>query len=256
MADTNQDKTEQATSKRQSEARDSGQVAYSKELTAAILFLAGIATLKWVGGDIATALFAAMRRMLMLPVHLLNETSPGPFLATIGREILTWLWPVFAIGMISTLGPGMAQTKLAMSFKKLKPDLSKLDPIKGVKKLFSLDSVINVMASALKMFLVGYLVWYTIDAALPRMMTLTSQGLGEMIDLLLELIFLLGFRVGAGLATIGFLDVLYRQWKNGKDLMMTKEEVKEERKSAEGDPKIKSKIRSIQRAMALQRMKT
>ncbi len=256
MADSAQEKTEQATPHKKQEARASGQVAYSKDLTGALLFLAGISGLYMAGDRLIAELENVYTTSLSLPVLLLETQSPGGLLAHLGSFVIAGVMPIMMIALLSTLIPGLAQTQLALSPKKLAMDLSKVSPMKGIKRLFSMDAIANLAGSLLKIALVGSLVWYTLDGAIDRIGALTGRPLREILSLLLELIFLLSFRVAAGLATIGFLDLLYRRWKNNKDMMMSKEDAKEERKRTEGDPKIKGRIRELERSLALQRMRT
>ena len=255
MADSTQEKTEQPTARRREEAVEKGQVAYSRELTGAILFLLGLTTLKLGGETLVEALGGAIAAMFRLPVAGLDEETPGAFLAHIGNDVLRRIMPVLAVAFVATLLPGLAQTGLKLSLKKIRPDPEKVNPLKGVKRLVSLKSLVLVLMSLLKVALVGVVVCVTIEAHLPELASLSGKRLGETIAVLLELVFLLGFRVAAGLLVLGFLDLLFQRWKHEKDLMMTKEDVREERKKTEGDPRIKGKIREVQRQMALQRMK-
>lgn len=256
MADSSQEKTEQPTSGRLDDAKKKGQLAYSKELTAAVLFLVGLGALKLSGGEIFASIVDAAVTMLSLPTATFDEQSPAGFVAQLGRTFLTVLSPIFLVAFVATIGPGLMQTNLNLSLQKLQPDFKRLDPIQGVKKLFSIKQVVTVLQSLAKVGLVGVVVWVTIEAALPRLQSLGGAELSDTIDVVLDLVFLLGFRVGAGLVAIGFLDLLFQRWKHIQDMKMTKEDVKEERKRTEGDPRIKGKIREIQRQLALERMKT
>ncbi len=254
MADSSQEKTEQATPKKVTEAAKKGQIAYSKELTGAILFLSGIAAMKGVGDSIYAALAGRLRTNFALPVHLFRTDDPGTYLTDMGKELFDLVGPMFALAFIMSLAPGLMQTRLVISTQKLKPELNKLNPIQGVKKLFSLTSVINTAQNIVKMALVGLVVWTTIAASMPEILGLADASLLEIVRVIVELVFLMGFRVAAGLLAVGVIDLFYRIWKHKKDLMMSKEDVKEEHRKSEGDPKIKSKIKSIQLKMAMQRM--
>ncbi|MFT7616425.1 MAG: flagellar biosynthetic protein FlhB [Planctomycetota bacterium] len=254
MADSAQEKTEQATPKKASEAAKKGQIAYSKELTGAVIFLCGIAMIKGVGDSIFAMLSNRLQTSFRLPTESFVTTDPSAFLGSLGAELLGAVGPIFAAAFFITLIPGLMQTKLVLSTKKLEPELSKLNPLKGIKKLFSLNSVVTTIQNLVKMALVGMVVWVTIAGAMPVILKLSGAPLPHIVAETVDLIFLMGFRVAAGLFAVGILDLFYRIWKHKKDLMMSKEDVKEERKKSEGDPKIKAKIKSIQMSLAMQRM--
>ncbi len=254
MADSAQEKTEQATPKKSNDAAKKGQIAYSKEITGAVLFLFGIVTIRGIGDTIFAALSGRLVTNFQLPLNAFSEQDPNDYLASMATEVLSIVGPVFAVAFAITWVPGLLQTKLQLSPSKLKPELGKLNPIKGVKKLFSLNNVVTTIQNLVKMSLVGIVVWVTIAGAMPKILRLSGAPLGEVVDVILDLMFLMGFRVAGGLVAVGIIDTFYRIWKHKKDLMMSKEDVKEERKSSEGDPKIKAKIKSIQLGLALQRM--
>ncbi len=254
MSDSAQEKTEQATPKRQQEGAKKGQIAYSKELTGAVLFLCGIATLKGIGDTIFVRLFDRVVTNYKLPVDSFSTQDPGKYLSSLGSDLLDMVGPVFALAFAVTLIPGLMQTKLVLSTGKLKPEFGKLNPIKGVKKLFSLNSVVTTFQSIIKMALVATVVWITIAGAMPTILGLSDAPLSYTVEVIVELIFLMGFRVASGLVLVGIIDLFYRIWKHKKDMMMSKEDVKEERKKSEGDPKIKAKIKKIQLNLAMQRM--
>lgn len=254
MADSAQEKTEQATAKKQTDAAKKGQIAYSKELTGAILFLCGLGTLKAIGDSIYASLSQRVLINFQLPTDAFMTSNPGDYLNSMGSELFGIVAPVFLMAMTLSIVPGLMQTRLQLSPGKMKPDLSKLSPLKGVKKLFSLSSVVTTAQSMVKMALVGIVVWLTIAGAMPTILALSDAPLMHTIGVIVDIIFLMGFRVGAGLLVVAAIDLAYQIWKHKKDLMMSKEDVKEERKKSEGDPKIKAKIKSIQLGMALQRM--
>ena len=256
MADSSQEKTEQPTSGKLDEARKKGQLAYSRELTASLLFLIGLSSLRLSGGEIFDALVEAATTMMALPVDAFQTDSPAAFVTRIGATFFNVLLPIFGVAFVAVLGPGLMQTNLNLSTQKLQPDITRLNPLSGIKRLFSIRGVVTVLQSLLKVGLVGIVVVVTINSALPRLQSLGGGALTDTVEVVLDLIFLLGFRVSTGLVGLGIADLLFQRWKHIQDMKMTKEDVKEERKRSEGDPKIKGRIREVQRKLFLERMKT
>ncbi|MCB9834066.1 MAG: flagellar biosynthesis protein FlhB, partial [Planctomycetes bacterium] len=254
MAESGQEKTEQATPKRREEAAQRGQIGYSKEVSSAALFLGGLIVLKMAGDQIVLGLLGKIDRSFRLPIDLFPDDDPAPFLTQTATDFFFLLLPVFVVAMVSILGPGLMQTGLKLATKRIQPELSKLNPLNGIKKLFSQENLISTLQSLIKMILVGIVCWITIASRLDRLLALADAPLGSIVETILDVLFLMSFRVAGGLLLIGTIDLFYRRWKLSKDLMMTKEDVKEERKKSEGDPKVKAKIKEIQRSLALQRM--
>ncbi len=254
MAESGQEKTEQATPKRREEAAGKGQVGYSKEVSSATLFLGGLVVLKMAGDSLVHALTGKISASFRLPIDIFPDADPAAYLAETATDFFLLLMPVFVVAIVSILGPGLMQTGLKMATKKIKPELTKLNPLTGIKRIFSQESLISTLQSLFKMILVGIVCWITVQGQFDRLMALADAPLNHIVLTIIDVLFLMSFRVAAGLMLIGIIDIFYRRWKLTKDLMMTKEDVKEERKKAEGDPKVKAKIKEIQRSMALQRM--
>lgn len=256
MPDTTQDKTEQPTQKRIDDAAEKGQIAYSKELTGALVFIIALGSLQLTGGEIFDTLAALFRKSFALPMdQMMSHTTQWDFLGMMLKTGIMASIPIFLVAFAAALGPGLAQAGIRLSMKKIMPDPNKLNPIKGIKKLFSLDSFVTAMQNLFKMGLVCVVMYVTLDDAMPKLNEAGEEGLLPSVALVTELVFLVCFRVAGGLVILGVIDILYRRWKHTKDLMMTKEEVKEERKKMEGDPRIKGRIREVQRTLAMQRMK-
>lgn len=256
MAEQDQEKSELPTGKRLDEARERGQVAISRELMGAVLFFLGVSAIHLSGRELVETLAATTRTLFALPERLLDRVeSPAGLLGAFGEIIADRLMPVYLTALAAVLLTGFLQVGFRLSMKPLEPKLERLDPFKGVKKLFSLDNTVLTATSLLKLAFVGVVVWMTLAGNVDRVLGLADALIEEIVFVLVDLLFTLAFRVAAGLLLIGFIDLLYRRWKHRKDLMMSKYDVKQEGKQAEGDPMVKAKIREVQRKMALTRMK-
>lgn len=255
MADSSQEKTEQATSKRLEDASAEGQVPYSKELTAALMFLAVMATLYLEGGALTGGLGDLMLRTGSFQDRgRITADGVVGFLSEMVEETLDLVVPLFIAVVLTVLLTGYLQVGFSVNFKRVSLRWGKLNPAKGFSRIFSSRSLMTVGQSVLKLMIVGVVVWTTVADFVPRAAALSDTGTMALARLFLEAVFAIGFKVGALILILGIIDVFWQRYRHGKDLMMTKEEVKEERKQSEGDPKIKSRIRNLQREAARARM--
>jgi flagellar biosynthesis protein FlhB len=257
MAENDQEKTEQPTGLRLADARAKGQVAYSHEVTAAVVLLASFATLQMAGGDLMHVLARAMSEMFELPVHFFFDRPRdlSRLLGT-GARVALAIAPFFGIAVVLALLSGFLQVGFNISTEAITLDLTKLNPMANFGKLCSPQSLVKIGTSLLKMAIVAVISYAALKPHAPELAQAQDRPVLQSLDLVVSLMLTIGVRVGGALLALSVLDVLYRKWKHVRDLRMTKEEVKEEGKKTEGDPKIKAKIREAQRAMVLQRMRT
>lgn len=251
------DKTEPATAKRRRDERKKGNVMQSEDI-----------------GKVAT-LFATTYTMLFMGSHILTYltgffTYCFSMIATGGINSVTahvseiaghGLWslinvaglPLISTVIVSTLVT-FAQTRGLVTMEKLKPDLSKLNPIKGAKNLFSLKKFVEALKNLLKISILFYIVY------LFYMENVMDYAVFYFLDplqsaaIFIEDIFALIFRIGMAFAAIAALDYMYQKWQYERDMRMSKQEIKDEYKQMEGDPKVKAKIKQTQMKMAMSRM--
>lgn len=257
MSDSDEDKTELPTGLRLSEARDQGNVPYSHEISGAFLLLISFGILKTVGPELMRALLKATRAVFSLHHDLLVDRPDQ--LATIGEVIFSvvkWTGPFFLAAFLVAGASGFMQVGFSISTTVISPKFDRLNPFANVGKLFSTQALVKIALSLVKMSIVGGIAYTTLAPFVDEVPTLNDEPLLSIFFRVLDLLLLLGLRVGGTLVVLGLADVFYRRWRHTKSLMMTKEEVKEEAKRSEGDPKIKGKIKDAQRAMARKRMRT
>ncbi|TFH86706.1 flagellar type III secretion system protein FlhB [Billgrantia azerbaijanica] len=257
MADesSDQEKTEEATPRRLEKAREEGQVARSRELTTFMLLLGGVAGMWSMGAMLYDQLGLVMEQAFLFERRQAFDT--GPMLANVldlGQRTLMTMLPLFLLlTLIALVAPALLGGWL-VSAKSLKPQLSKLNPLKGLKRMFSTQALAELAKAIAKSVLVGgvgmsflyfkrgeylSLLDMPTSQALARALTLAAQACGLMVLTLVVVI---------------LIDVPYQLWSHAKKLRMTKEEVKREHKESEGDPHVKARIRSQQQAMARGRM--
>jgi len=250
-----QERTERATPKRRDEARKKGQVARSRELPSVCVLLAGLAVLFVGGGYMAAGSLSLTRHFLgnAASLTLSPETVPamagfcvGQFLRILG-PLLAVLAGVAAFVNLLQVGPLYAP-------QLLRPDFSRLSPAKGIKRILSAQAFVEFVKSIAKLGIVGWIAYTTVSAEYGKVVSLVDQGVGQILLYVGGIVVALLWKTGLALAAMAALDYLFQRWEFERNLRMTKQEVKEEFRQTEGDPHVKSRIRSIQREMARKRM--
>lgn len=250
-----QEKTEPATPRRLQKARDEGQVARSRELTTFLLLLAGVVGLWSMGQTLYNQMGLLMEQSFLFERRRAFET--GPMLTHVGRlveEIVFAVLPLFLLlASVALIAPNLLGGFLA-SAKGMKPQLSKLNPLKGLKRMFGTQALVElakVIAKALLVGIVSILFLYTYIGEFMNLMNLPVQ------QALARALMLVAIACGVmvlGLILVVLIDVPYQLWHHAKKLRMSKQEIKREHKESEGDPHVKARIRSQQQAMARRRM--
>ncbi|MBH0020054.1 flagellar biosynthesis protein FlhB [Pseudoalteromonas sp. SWXJ133] len=244
---SSQEKTEQPTEKRLKKAKEDGQVARSKELNTAILLMVGISGLLWFSNLFYTLFVNLMNTSMQLDHNIINNTKMMPI--AMGRAVMD---------MISTLTPFLFLLFLAMwitgilpggfvfSMKSVSPKFSKLNPLKGLGKMFGTQSLVELVKSILKISLLAICLYVFLTKLWGQLMFLQSLDIKVAIGQGIELLFLSLMVTVTLLLFIAVIDVPFQQHQISKKIKMTHQEVKEERKSSDGSPEIKNKIRQIQ----------
>lgn len=250
-----QDKTEQATPKKLDDARKKGEVAKSRELTSIAILSAGTIYLFFNMKSMTMTLGNNLKNAFkMIPeVMSAGDFSPQLVSDTIA-DFLILLAPLLLILMIVAILINLFQTGILFSVEALTPKASKIDPIKGLEKVFSKRSLVELAKSILKIVIVGWVAFSAFKNDIPRMIPLLYQENTQILYLLGELSFEIMVKCCCVILIMAILDFMYQKWEYSQNLKMTKQEVKDEFKQSEGDPMVKSRIRSIQREMARRRM--
>ena len=250
-----EDKTEKATPKKRNKARNQGKVAQSQELgTVAVLFFSGIGLLLF-GGSIMRFLIVTMRFFLRTSGEaVVNAKWVAGTYSMIFVGMMSALAPILAVLVVAGLGVHFMQVGFLFTTKALKPKLSAIKP--SLKKLnfFSKEKLLKLGISMGKIFIVSYVAYKTIRGEADNFFPLMDQTLGQMWIFLCGTAFKIIMRVCVLLLLLAIIDYIYQRHKHEEDLKMTKQEVKDERRMIEGDPKVKSHIRAKMRELGFQRM--
>lgn len=260
MADdtTKDEKTEDATQQKLSEARNKGQVAYSKEFSTGVGMVAATLAMLVVGSRIANNTGEYLRFRLQ-SLKLGADVSLEPHhIADLLRGAAQFLMPsilMFLTPMVvlTAIG-GYGQVGFKLADEAIEPDPNKLNPIKGVKNIISMKGVMRTIMAILKIAVLLTAMMGVIYTQRERFAQLAGADLRMVLRVIGEVLGKATLMCVVVLALLSTLDLVYQKHQHKTDMMMTKQEVKQEAKSADGDPQVKARIRQIQREMAGRRM--
>ncbi len=248
-------KTEEPTRKRLDEARQKGQLVTSREINNFFMLCAFTVIAVWLTPHIMMQAQLAMLPFIESPENfIIDEGSFKTLFAETSRHMGMLLALPLAISIIAALSAGMLQSKFNFSWTPLMPDLNRISPLKGLERLFSLRSVVELIKGIIKISIVGIIAYLAVAPYMPMLNLLPAEETSEMLAFLLALTKRMLLGIIIALFFIAILDYLYQYFEYIKNLRMTKQEVKDEYKQQEGDPKIKQKLRAIRAERAKKRM--
>lgn len=250
-----QERTESATAKRREEARKKGQVPKSRELVSVAVLIGSLFVLYYTGGRMFNGLAGVMRETFKdaATFQVTKDTMHAMFIS-ISYKTFVILAPLMMTVAVLGLVSNVAQFGFLFTTETISPKFSRINPLDGIKRIFSKQAAVELLKAILKIGLVGIVAFYTVKKEfykLPSMTELDTQGI---------LIYGGGvsFRILINSCIVIFvlavLDYAFQRWDYEKGLRMTKEEIREEMKQMEGDPHIRARIRSLQREAARKRM--
>ena len=248
------EKTEEPTAKRKADARKKGQVGRSQEVNAAFVLLVGFLILRLLGGNAVAEIMNYSTYIFgNLNADLNEESIMQMFIAMVILLAKTSM-PLMVFIMIIGLAMNIAQVGFMFTTEQLQFNPGKLSPISGFKRMFSKRSLVELVKSLIKIIIIGYFVFSYLSDEIFQIPKLIYMDLLAGLNRMSDSIFALAFKIIGVFIIMAVLDYAYQKWQNNQDLKMSKQEVKEEFKQQEGDPKIKGKIRQKQRQMAMARM--
>lgn len=252
------DKTEEATPKKLSDARKEGQVAKSQELITAVMLLALFLILKIVVGYIGESFLECFSEVYqtfeVYAVDSFSVSIAAGFLKDTLLDILLICLPMFTVAFVVAFVINVVQVKWQVSGKPMQPKLSKFNPIKGFKRIFSKDKIFELIKSVAKIALIFYVAYSELKDEAGAVVALYDFSLNQAVIYVGEFIINLGIKLSVFYLILGVVDYIYQKLKFKKDLMMSKQEVKDEYKQQEGDPNVKGKIKSKMREVSQRRM--
>lgn len=252
------EKTEQATPKKLDDARKEGQVAKSQELATAITLIALFGSLKifvgFIGGQFKDAFPEIYGSIETYSKGGFSISNASGFVRSALGTILITCIPSFAIAIVLAVIINVYQVKWQPTLKPLMPKFSKLNPINGFKRIISLDKLVELVKAIVKIGIIGYLAYSELSDSAAFVNSFYDMGLFDAVVFIGEKVINFGFKVALIYIFIGLADYIYQKFKFQKDMRMTKQEIKDEFKQTEGDPKIKGQIRQKMREASQRRM--
>lgn len=250
-----QEPTERATPKRVQEARREGQVPRSQELSTCVVLVAASSALMLLGGRIGSAVLDAMRHGLALTrAEALDDARIVPALSRALFEVGIACLPVFGVVVLAVLLAPLTIGGWNFTTKALSPQFNRLNPLKGVQRIFSMRGVIELWKAFAKFALVAALAVWMLWRSAPQLLGLGAQptevAIGEAFSLVGTTLLVLA----AALVLIAAVDVPYQLWRHARELRMTRDQVKREYRESDGSPEVKGRIRQIQQTLAHGRM--
>lgn len=252
------EKTEDATAKKLSDSRKSGQVAKSTDLITAVLLLAFFLSIKmfigYIGDGFLSTYTKIYSRIDMISGEEFTNMTAYRLLQDGLFTIIKIVLPLMAVGALVSFSVNLAQVKWVVSSEMLRPKFSKFNPISGFRRIFSKDKLMELLKEVIK---IGVIIYVAYDAFKDRQYILSMLYRMELTPAILligSIIIDLGIKISFIFVIIGVADYIYQKFKFKKDMRMTKQEVKDEYKQSEGDPQIKSKIRTKMREASQRRM--
>jgi flagellar biosynthetic protein FlhB len=250
-----QEKTEKPTPKKLQKARKEGQVAKSSEVTSALILIGSLGVLLFGGAWMFWALARFMHGVFgnLGTLHIMGD-SASAFLLEVFEQVLIIIMPLMMVLLIVGVGANLMQVGFLFTLKPFVPNFSKFNPISGMKNFVSLRSLIELVKSLLKILLISGIAYSVLIGEMEILPSLMGMSVGHILSFIGIASLKILFYVALGMLAMAVLDFVYQKWQFTKDLMMTKQEVKDEFKQSEGDPKVKGKIRQAQKEMAMRRM--
>lgn len=248
-------RTEPATPRRRQEARERGQVAKSQDLSSGVMLFLIVLFMRLWGGHLFWGLTGLVRSILgMLSLPVLEADATRPFFLALVIEFLRLVLPAMAFFVVVALAANWLQFGFVLSGTPLEPNLGKLNPVSGAKRLVSLRGLAVAASGILKVLAVAVVVWLNLRRVVPASPSLAAAEPRTSFFLVASFTFRLALEITLVLIVIAILDYFFQRWQYSQDLRMTREEVREEMKRMEGDPTIRARRRAVHRQIAYQRM--
>ncbi|WP_145189315.1 flagellar biosynthesis protein FlhB [Pseudomonas sp. URMO17WK12:I11] len=254
-SESGQDKTEDPTDKRKRDAREKGEIARSKELNTVATTLAGAGALMAFGGNLAQTLMALMRMNFSLSREvLIDEGSMGMFLLASGKMAIWAVQPVLMLLFIIAFVSPIALGGFIFSGSLLQPKFSRMNPLSGIKRMFSINSLTELLKAMAKFVVILIVALVVLNSDRQALLAIANEPMEQAIIHSAQVVGWSALWMAAGLLLIAAADVPFQLWQTHKKLKMTKQEVKDEYKDSEGKPEVKQRIRQLQREVSQRRM--
>lgn len=252
------EKTEEPTAKKLQDARNKGQVAKSTDATTAVSLLVFFMMLRIMLGSLGNGFMENFSLMYGQISDLTNDEFTlqlaCSYVGSALRRVLLTVAPFLATAFVVAFVTNLVQVKWKITFEPMKPQFGKFNPVSGVKRLFSKDKVVELLKSVAKIIVIFYVIYSYLKGRWALVLDMYEYSLLQALSLIGDIIINIGLRISMLFIIIAVADYAYQKWKFHEDMKMTKQEVKDEYKNSEGDPKVKSQQRSRMQQASRRRM--
>lgn len=250
-----QERSEEATAKRKQESRDKGEIARSKELTTLLMMMISGAGFVFLGSGLVKDLMQILRSSLTIEREKIFDLTSYPsfFIETLQSAIYA-VMPLFALLVIAAIIVPMAMGGWSFSLKPITPDLKKMDPIKGLGRVFSPKGLMELGKALAKFLLVGSMGYFLLKTKVEEFLSLGNEGLEQGIARMGDEIMWAFILLSSMLIFVALVDVPFQMWDHSRKQKMTRQEIKDENKETDGNPEVKGKVRQMQQEISQRRM--
>lgn len=255
MPDQSGEKSQEPTPHRRQKAREEGQVARSQDLGSAVLLVIGLLVLMMLGRGLIDHVAGFTQRHLGGQAWLSADVD---FAVARWNDTLSGLaqtmLPIFGLMLLTAIAATLAQVGFLFVPKRLTPDLGRISPLAGFKRLFSISSVARLAFGIVKILVIAGVTFASLYSQYDTILGLAAVEVGEAAAYLIEILLWTSLKIGLALLVLALVDYWFQRWKHEQDLRMTPQEVREEMKNLEGDPLVIARRRQVQRQLALNRL--
>ncbi|MDA7978145.1 MAG: flagellar biosynthesis protein FlhB [Pirellulales bacterium] len=249
------DKTHEATPHRRQQAREKGQVVKSMDLSSAGVLLGGLLIIYGLSAGLFDSLAQFMTTQLSeLPSPIYGQEEFAQQSQSILDRLTRDLLPLLSLMLGAAILLNVGQTGLLFTPSRIAPDLSRINPIKGFTRVFSLSGVMRLGFGIFKILIVAGVAFLSIYARRGEMLLVPEWSPVEVGIFLLDILFWTAVKIAAALMLLAILDYWYQRWKHDRDLKMTTQEVRDEMKNLQGDPQVAARRKQVQRQLVLNRL--
>ncbi len=257
MAEQDGDRSQEPTQHRRQKAREEGQVAKSQDLDSAVLLLVAVLALMLSGGALVEFLARYAQRQFGGQPWLSADTN---FAVTQWNTAIwglaRYVLPIFGLMLVAAIAVNVGQVGFLFLPDKVSFDLTRLDPLKGLQRIFSLSSLVKLTFGIFKVVVIAAVALVSLYKDRDTLLGMTGLDMPQVAAYLMQVLLWTSLKIAVALLILAILDYAFQWWKQERDLRMTSQEVREEMKNLEGDPQIAARRRLVQRQLMLNRLST
>ncbi|MFT5524321.1 MAG: flagellar biosynthetic protein FlhB [Pirellulaceae bacterium] len=249
------DKQYDATPHRRQKAREQGQVAKSQDLTSAILLIAALLTLMWLGQGIGEWFgWFARQQLGNQPSLALDQVSVNETFMTLIDQLARLMLPLMGILLLAAIASNLGQIGFLFLPNKISFDASRISIFAGLKRLFAMNNFVRLGFGLFKIGVIATVGGISVFGDIEQVMAMTSATPMAIGAFLVDLVLWTCLKIGVALLILALMDYAYQLWKYEEDLKMTHQEMKDEIKQQQGDPQMAARRRAVQRQLVLNRI--